>query len=266
MNTPFPGMDPYLERRDIWSDVHNSLIASLRDSLALTLRPRYYVSIEERTYLSEPPGLDSGGLVFAGRPDVAVVSPLQSTLPFAPAPVATTAPAGTLTVELPIPDRVRETYLEVRAVDTSEVVTVLEILSPTNKRPGRGRRLYERKRLNLLGTLTHLVEVDLLRGGEPMTMWGNGQASHYRILISRSERRPQARLYAFNVRQPIPSFVLPLRHRDEEPMVDLGDLLHDLYERAGYDMRIDYRSDPEPALEAPDDVWADALLRQAGLR
>ncbi len=97
-------------------------------------------------------------------------------------------------VEAPLPDRLREGYLEVRDVTTGEVVTVLELLSPTNKRLSQGRRLYEEERLQTLGTRTHLVEIDLLRGGEPMTIWGNGHGRHYRILVSRSERRPQADL------------------------------------------------------------------------
>jgi hypothetical protein len=161
-------MDPYLERPDLWPDVHNSLITALRDELAPRLRPRYYISIEERTYLAGP-----SGLLFAGRPDAAVVG--EPPPVYEPAPAVEATSAGTVTVELPLPDHVRETYLEVRTIDTDKVITVLEILSPTNKRPGEGRDLYERKRLILLGTLTHLVEIDLLRAGEPMAMRVNGE-------------------------------------------------------------------------------------------
>ena len=259
MPTPFPGMDPYLERPDLWPDVHNSLIAALRDELSPLLRPRYYVSIEERTYLAGPKGL-----LFSGRPDVAVVGeppPVYETVT-----TIETVPVGVVTVELPLPDHVRENYLQVRFADTDKVVTVLEILSPTNKRPGEGRDLYERKRLILLGTLTHLVEIDLLRAGEPMTMWGDEREGHYRILISRSGQRPMADLLTFGVRQPIPSFRLPLQRGDEEPVVDVGQLLHELYDRAGYDLRVDYQAEPDPPLEGDDVTWADALLRQAGLR
>lgn len=259
MPTPFPGMDPYLERPDLWPDVHNSLITALRDELAPLLRPRYYISIEERTYLAGP-----SGLLFTGRPDAAVVG--EPPPVYEPAPAVEATSAGTVTVELPLPDHVRETYLEVRTIDTDKVITVLEILSPTNKRPGEGRDLYERKRLILLGTLTHLVEIDLLRAGEPMTMQGNDRQTHYRILISHSERRPMADLLTFGVRQSIPTFRLPLKRGDEEPVVDLGRLLHELYDRAGYDLRVDYRTEPVPPLEGDDATWADALLRQAGLR
>ena len=97
-------------------------------------------------------------------------------------------------------------------------------------------------------------------------MWGDEREGHYRILISRSGQRPMADLLTFGVRQPIPSFRLPLQRGDEEPVVDVGQLLHELYDRAGYDLRVDYQAEPDPPLEGDDVTWADALLRQAGLR
>ena len=99
-----------------------------------------------------------------------------------------------------------------------------------------------------------------------MTMRGNGRKAHYRILVSRANQRPLANLYAFNVQDPIPVFPLPLQPGDKEPLIDLGTLLQQLYDRAGYDLRIDYRQDPVPPLDKDDAAWADSLLRQAGLR
>lgn len=258
MPTPFPGMDPYLERPDLWPDVHNRLVVLLADDLAPRLRPRYYVSIEERTY-----SVGMGELVFAGRGDVAVVGP--SSLDSQQVEDMATGPEVVL-VELPVPDEIRETYLEVRSVATDRVITLLEILSPTNKRGGEGREMYLRKRLHVAGTLTHLVEIDLLRSGESMPMRGAYLQGDYRLLISRGERRPQADLLNFSVRQPIPGFKLPLQLGDEEPQVDLNRLLHDLYDRAGYDLRIDYRDEPDPPFEGDNRQWADELLHKAGLR
>jgi hypothetical protein len=151
-------------------------------------------------------------------------------------------------------------------VGTDYVITVLEVLSPTNKRPGRGRRLYEDKRMEVLTTRSHLVEIDLIRSGEPMPLIDNGRVSDYRILVSRGDRRPNAILYPFGVRQPIPAFPLPLKANDQEPMVDIGQLLHDLYDQASYDLRIDYTGDPDPPLLSVDAAWADRLLHQQGLR
>ncbi len=259
MRTPFPGMDPYLERSDLWPDVHSRLIVTLADDLAPRLRPRYYVSVEERTYAGGPEGL-----LFAGRPDIGVVQlpSLVNEERIAYAPTG----ARVVKVTLPVPEQVTETFLQVRAAGTDRVITVLEVLSPSNKQAGEGRKQYDQKRLVLLGTLTHLVEIDLLRAGPPMTMWGDGHQACYRILISRSPQRPQADLLPFSVRQSIPAFRLPLQPDDDEPFVELSELLYALYERAGYDLRIDYRAEPEPPLEADDTLWADALLRKAGLR
>src|SRR5690349_20247479 len=131
MPTPFPGMDPYLERADLWPNVHTSLIIALRDELALLLRPRYYIAVEERVIR-----MGTDDIAFAVRPDVAVVrsTPEQSSLDTS----ITHATVGVVTVELPMPDEVREVYLDIREVGTDRVVTVIELLSPTNKNIGEG--------------------------------------------------------------------------------------------------------------------------------
>ena len=257
MPSPFPGMDPYLEHPTLWPGVHNGLIAMLQLALAPQLRPRYYVALEERIYVTE-----SEQRTFVGRPDVAVVASPETEL----MPQSTPSESSALAVRVPLPDEVRETYLEVREAGTDYVITVLEVLSPTNKRPGRGRRLYEDKRMEVFTTRSHLVEVDLIRSGEPMPLIDHGRVSDYRILVSRGDCRPNAILYPFGVRQPIPAFPLPLKANDQEPMVDIGQLLHDLYDQASYDLRIDYTGDPDPPLPSAEAAWADQLLRQKGLR
>lgn len=194
--------------------------------------------------------------MFIGRPDVATIREVRE-----PAePYAAPSQGQLRTVQVPILDVVEEGYLEVRDVVSGEVVTAVELLSPTNKRAGEGRRQYETKRLTILGSLTHLVEIDLIRAYEPMLVYGDGHHSHYRILVSRSQRRPRADLFTFNVQDPIPAFKLPLRRGDEEPTVDMGELLGELYDRAGYDLSVDYRLDPVPPLEDEDAVWAAQLL------
>lgn len=254
MPTPFPGMDPYLEERSLWPNVHSSLITALRDDLAPRLRPRYFVAVEERTYTD-----DTGGLTFAGRPDLAISQVHEAAVAYWVAPQS--HDAGVTVVELPVPDIVRETYLEVRDRD-DRVVTMLEILSPANKVPGRGRELYGLKRSRVLASMTNLVEIDLLRAGQPMEMHGDYPPSHYRILVSREATRPRADLHYFSVRDPIPDFSLPLQQDEDEPVVVLNQLLHDLYDRAGYDLRIDYSQAPHPPLDDEDAAWAADLLRQ----
>jgi len=253
-------MDPFLEDPLLWPDVHNRLIAAIGDRLGPVLRPRYVVRLEERTYLSEPEGL-----VFVGRPDLTIHAGGHASDVGAPEEQSSGG-GSVVTVEVPMPDHVRETYLEVRTAQGGEVVTVLEVLSPANKTRGEGRRLYESKRLSVLASRTNLVEIDLVRAGEPMVVFGAENAAGYRILVSRGDRRPLAELRPFSIRDAIPNFQLPLRQRDDEPAVDIGDILGSIYDRAAYDLTIDYSNDPSPPLSAADRSFTDDLLRRAGLR
>lgn len=246
-------MDPYLEHPDPWPDVHNSLIAAMRDALAPQVRPRYRVVLEERTYVAEPPEL-----VLVGRPDLAVVG--ARPVPEAGAVASSRARPRLVEVQVPVPDRVRETYLEVRTVPSGAVVSVVEVLSPSNKRPGRGRSLYLAKRDAVLGSATSLVEVDLLRTGDRMPLVGAAPASDYAVLVSRAWARPRADLAAWGVADPIPAFPVPLRQGEPEPSVDLGALLSALYDRAGYDLAIDYGKPPQPPLPPGDAAWAARLV------
>ncbi|MFQ5593840.1 MAG: DUF4058 family protein [Anaerolineae bacterium] len=258
MPSPFPGMDPYLERPTLWPDVHFNLIHAIQASLVPQVAPHYYVAVEERTYV-----VAVEADTFVGRPDVAVVGPTHA---------PSVAPAGTVreavlerpvTVELPLYDRVRQRYLEVRDGATHEVITVIEVLSPSNKQPGEDRQRYERKRRQVLEGLTNLVEMDLLRAWEPMPM-DPAPSSHYRMLVSRGWERPKAELYPFYLEEPIPEIPIPLREGETEPTLALGELLAQIYDQVRYDLRIDYTSEPDPALDPTAAAWAHDLLQQAG--
>lgn len=261
MASPFPGMDPYLEHPEIWPGVHLLLIAALAESLAPQLRPKYLVSVEVRMY--ETTGEQS---LLVGIPDV-VVQKSQRQRNRQPSIVTVASPPSQPTVvQVPMPVTIRQGYLEVREVATKEVITAIELLSPINKRPGRGRQTYENKRERVLGSSTNLVEIDLLRAYDPMPVFGDNLQSHYRILVSRSDLRPQAELYKFDIADRVPSFKLPLRSDDQAPTVNLKQLLDDIYERSGYDLKLDYQKAPVPALDKSDTAWLDQLLNEKGLR
>jgi hypothetical protein len=256
MESPFPGMNPYLEHPALWPDVHNRLIAALADDLSARVAPRYYVALERRTYL-----LKADDLVLVGRPDIAIA-------PASEAPGGVSQPVVTspmvLEVDVPMLDEVYENFLEIHEVRTGKLVTVLELLSPVNKLHKQGREEYERKRSHIFQSWTHLVEIDLLRAGEPMPVISAQVRSDYRILISRGTQRPRAYLLTFGVRQPIPPFTVPLLPGDAEPEVDLNHILHTLYHRARFDLRLDYSQPPIPPLAAADAAWAQELLEASG--
>jgi hypothetical protein len=253
MPFPFPGMNPYLENPELWAEVHHWLITGIAESLVSQLRPKYRVAVEKRVYQT----MDDQSLL-VGIPDVTVAASLPD-LGSRNIAIAS-PPVQPIAVDLPMPEEVRETYLEVREVGTGEVITTLEVLSPKNKRPGEGRTAYESKRRRILTSLTHLVEVDLLRAGTAMRMINVPVQSHYRILVSRSDRRPHADLYAFNLPDPIPAFPLPLQPTDPEPLIHLQSILQDIYDRAGFDLAIDYNQTPTPPL-TPDEInWITPYL------
>lgn len=261
MNSPFPGMNPYLENPALWREVHSLLIVAIFDSLNSQVRPKYRVAIEQRVYKAS----DEDSLL-VGVADVAVQK-TQAENKSKTGNIAV-APRGVkpVTVNLPMPETVRESYLEVRDIATKEVVTVIEVLSPKNKRSGEGRRAYNKKRLKVLGSASNLVEIDLLRDGKPMDILDNHIQSDYSILVSSFEKRPQADLYTFNLKENIPTFPIPLREGDREPIVDLQDLINGIYERASYDLVIDYSQESVPELSQEDKIWLDELLKEQKIR
>jgi hypothetical protein len=261
MPSPLPGMDPYLEHPQSWPNFHHRLITAIAIDLAPQLRPRYRVVVEEAIYQTQ--GQDS---LLVGIPDVTVQRAARTETAQQSQDSSRVSTVQPLDVELPMPEVIRQGYLEIREVATSEVITAIEVLSPTSKRPGEGRRTYEAKRQTLLASATNLVEIDLLRQWEPLLTLPSQVRSDYRILVSPSAVRPRASLYAFNLADTIPAFPLPLGPDDEEPIVNLQTLVEQIYDQSGYDLVIDYQANPIPALSAEANVWLDDWLRQQGIR
>ncbi len=253
MPTPFPGMDPYLEQSGIWNQIHTSLIVDIQRFLVRRLRPHYVVAIEQQTFA------DTGDqLVSIGKPDVLAMLPSSPTPVTAPPLPVMAEVREVYRVRLPMPDEIRHRYLEVRDQVSGEAITVIEILSPTNKRSHR--REYLEKRMEILGSETNLVEIDLLRAGAPMPMIGKMPTTHYRILVSRALERPYAQALLFNIPQPSPDTPIPLRQGEDEPGLPLNQLLHEIYDEGGYDRMLQYGRPPETPLDSDTAAWAAGLL------
>ena len=257
MPNPFPGMNPYLESPDFWRAVHNRLIVAIADLLTPQLLPKYLVDIEQRIY--QISGEDA---LLIGIPDVTIQRSLTPKAETNSNVAIAAPPAQSLKVRIPFMVEVKESYLQVIETETKKVVTVIEVLSPTNKRPGKGREMYEEKREKVFGSRTNMVEIDLLRSYQPLPVFGNEIEANYRILVSRANQKPFGDLYLFNLPDMIPQFPLPLRAGDVEPIVDLQALVNGVYDRAAYDFRIDYTATPVPPLSEADATWADGLLEE----
>jgi hypothetical protein len=255
-------MDPFIESH-IWEDFHHALIEVMRESLIPHTRPRYVVRVEERVYVEHT--LSSGSMFI--RPDVTVLEragsegTLEST-----EPMATSAVVTPIIRHLPVPEQVHEAFLTIRERETMEVVTVIAVLSPGNKRAGSdGRREYLRKREEVLLSATHLVELDLLRGGECLPTLEPLPPGDYYTFICRGQRRFQAEVYAWSLRQPLPPVPIPLARADPDIVLDLQAMFTTVYDRAGYDYSLNYRHALMPPLSDADQAWAQRLLGQGAL-
>ena len=248
-------MNPYFEQTSHWQDFHTEFLTTLRRLLAPRLAPNYIVQLEEHVYIHdlppEPRRLLGRADLSVGRTDVVepAASAGRSALGVLEAPVE---------VQLPTQDVERSPYLDIRDRGGRELVTVIELLSPSNKRPGEDRENYLAKRRELLRGSAHLIELDLLRGWAPMPAEGRPE-SDYSVLISRAEQRPAADFWPIRLRERLPVIPIPLKSPEELASVDLQEALHRAYDGPGYELFI-YAGAPEPALSASDAEWVRSFL------
>lgn len=255
MASPFPGMDPYLEQPVLWASFHSKFVVALADAIESQLDAAYYVEVETRSYQDTE---ETGLLV--GIPDVSVmIGTATDSVPEGAIAVAEPiASAEPQRVMLPMPITVNERYLEIREIASDAVVTAIELLSPKNKRAGEGRRSYEAKRNSILGSLTHLVEIDLLRAGVAMPMAPVRSLAHYYVLVSRSPQRPEGDLFTWTVRDRLPLIPIPLITGEPDLRIDLQAVFEGVYRRSRYSTRIGYQQPvPPPKLSNLDQVWAE---------
>ena len=157
----------------------------------------------------------------------------------------------------------RQRYLEIRDRRNRELVAVVELLSPVNKKSGPNRAQYLTKRSEILASPAHLVEIDLLRCGLAMPDHER-PSSTYGVMVSRAEERPAADFWPIELRQPLPTIPVPLRQANSYASLELQELLHHVYDQGPYVEEI-YEQEAEPPLDPADLGWAEHVLSQAKL-
>ncbi len=247
MPSPFPGMDPYLEHPAYWSGFRSTFIVHIRSALTRALPKGYYADVEQHVWLE---GDDPDERHPFAKPDGYVAEREGgdgSAVATIPATIASTE------VTLPKPEKKGHKFVKIVDQPGNRVVTVIEVLSPSNKESGKDRDAYLYKRNEYLHTGTSLVEIDLLFDGErvPMGKPRPPQADYY-ALVSRANRFPKASVWAFTVRDPLPVLPVPLKPADGEIVLALRPCLDRAYEDAGYQNRIDYAHPPAVALSTAD--------------
>ena len=247
MPSPFLGMNPYLEQDDVWHDFHEKFLPAVAERLVAQVRPNYLVKIDAHIYVHEIP---SEPRRFLGRADLSVGTSASHGA-VRPGTGILEAP---LQVELPSQDIERLAFLEIRDRRSRELITVIELLSPSNKRAGADREQYLSKREALLGSRAHLVELDLLRGGRPMPVAERPDCD-YSVLVSRVDERPRAGFWPIRLRDRLPEIPIPLRPPDGDARLDLQEIIDRIYDASGYEDYL-YEGSPDPLLTPDDDVWA----------
>jgi uncharacterized protein DUF4058 len=256
MPAPFPGIDPFIEGQ-AWSDFHLTMISEVRAALIPLVRPRYIVRVEERVYLDEQ-AEDEIELI---EPDVFVAEEREPTSDRGGAATGVAVAPEPVIVSLPMSAQRRQRFLALRDRESLRLVTVIEILSPTNERSGGdGRRQYLEKRKELLQSAVNLIELDLLRGGRRPPVVGRLPEGDYYATVARAPRRPRAEVYAWTIRQPLPSVPVPLSESDPDVVLDLQAIFTMAYDRAGYDYSLDYHRPVVPPLGEADAGWAQEIL------
>jgi hypothetical protein len=249
MPSPFPGMNPYLEHPHTWNDFHQTFLTFLRQTLAASVAPDYYVRIDEHLYVHEH-AVDEPRL--AGRADLSISRQANGNGNDAASATAVLTPPAR--GRLIIPDYERQVFLEVRDRRNHEIVTVIELLSPANKNAGKDRNRYLTKRDEVLWSGAHFVEIDLLRGGLRPPIEGLHPCDYY-VLVSRVEERPEVALWPVQMREPLPRIPIPLRHPHPDARLDLKPALDQAFDSACYDLVI-YDTAPSPPLSPDDAAWA----------
>lgn len=273
MPSPFPGMDPYLEATDIWPDFHDRMAEQMSADLNRTLPRPYYARLVMRPEIGivgeEPPGR----IV----PDVVLV---PSSSPEGGTRAAGSAVADRARTDLSPSVRMRlhdeplrHHFVEIRdGARGHALVTLIEIASPSNKRPGPDRRSYEAKQQDILQSDTSLVEIDLLRSGQrliggPVIVEAAGRLEpppDYVVGVSRAWERGAKldyELFPIRLEDPLPCIPVPLREGEPEVPLDLQYAFRHVYERGPYaGGAVDYAAAPEPPVRPELADWLSGCL------
>lgn len=251
--SPFPGMDPFLEAPELWRGLHGGLAHKLVEQLNRQIAPAYHAlaeinSVYQAVDLSRPKNI---------FPDVAVYESDDQDAPFP-------SPSGAVTLEAPVRREVLQTEevklrrVKIHVVETGELVTVIEILSPANKR-GQGLADYQAKRERLLLSQIHLVEIDLLRGGKrpgPELNRKPALDTDYILLTNRIGETRTSEIWPVPLNEPLPKIPVPLLYPDPDAILDLTTVIHELYQSYRYDVIIDYAKPiPSPSLRSEMEKW-----------
>ena len=266
MPSPFPGMDPWLERAAVFPDVHNSLIYVLKAAINAALPPVYVAVGDTRVYVDPE---------LRRIPDVGVFGPHATPSGGSAVAVATLTQAGLLAAATEaVADPVEVHYLEIRSTDEGErLVTAIEVVSPANKKSGEdGRASYQDKQGEFRLSGVNLVEIDLLRGGPHTTAIPEARfravapGCDYHVCVMVAGSPIHYFVAPIKLAEPLPKVPIPLDPGVAPVTIDLQAVFGRCYDEGGFAKRAKYDSRrPDPPLSPEQQAWAEGILREKGL-
>lgn len=268
--SPFPGMDPFLER--YWESMHGTLIVYARDALNEVLSPGLVAQAGQRLVVEHPE--DRRQVV----PDVHVVED-DVPPPFKFDGGATALAVAEPTVHAVLKDEpIKQRYVDILDVEHDRIITSIEFISPTNKRRGNGLDQYLAKQTECADSSVNLVEIDLTRAGRRELIFGDAESW---LRVRRPDLRTESYPYAILTRQhcgfsslsfygihlsdPLPTIGVPLRPQDDQVPLPLQSIVDQAYQRGRYGETVNYSRPLEPILDAETAAYIDQRLREAGV-
>jgi len=266
MPSPFPGMDPFLEKNPIFQELHTQFLAEAQALLQPQLRPKYVARLERHLTEGAAWGLElEGGSLEGKEPDLVVVRGPHGGP--APSEAAVLARPSATQIETISPEELalRKQRRIVVYVNSRPRIAVaaIELLSPSNKERGSlGQRRYLEKRGSALHSGLHWVEIDLLRQGErPPVPVELKTPFDYMVYVAQATITGwKHQAFAWPLQDPLPVIPIPLLGADQASL-DLGACFHRSYDRTAADDEADYGADPPPPpLDPGVASWVKSIL------
>jgi len=273
MPSPFPGFDPYLEDERFWHDFHERFIVYAAEELSKIVPSRYRIRIDERATVIAWGGEPKKVL----EPDIFLVErrkPVTATTsthsPVAVASKSKQQPDPAIIVEALIDEEMGESFIAIVDRVGQKLVTVIELLSPTNKQHGERRSQYLEKQRAYLESRVNLVEIDLLRQGEhtvaaPKFVLEGFKPFYGLVSVWRASLPYRFEVYPVKLSERLPRIAIPLLPEDEDAVLDLQSVFDRCYDTAGYAFDIDYTQPPSVPLTSEERIWVERLLAEKRL-
>ena len=268
--SPFPGMDPFVERNPTWEDLHGWFIRELvRQIVPAVRRVGLEVGVERTVYRRDP----DAGMMLIGEPDfLSFQESINSgaTWNRTGGGVAVAEPQAVHEVVLEDDEHAihKQDFLVVREELRGfvRVVAVAELLSPANK-SGTYAALYQEKRQHFLASQSHFLEIDLLRDGANPSRdrFPELPRTPYFIFLARKNGLGwNEEGFPVRLQEPLPTIGLPLTLDRPILPLDLQAAFESAFNLSAFVSDRLYGELPGPALSSEDQTFVKNILAQRG--